>query len=128
MSCARGYGSGLKSVHCTVADCSANSNAVLDGSGDVGHFNSITIGADGLGFIAYYDATNADLKTAHCSNLTCTTAVLVVQDSAGDVGSWTALALGADQLPVLSYHDATNGDLKFLHCSNPLCLPYTRRR
>jgi hypothetical protein len=42
-----------------------------DGSGDVGQYSSIAIGADGLGLISYYDATNGDLKVAHCSNLTC---------------------------------------------------------
>jgi len=30
---------------------------------------SITIGADGLGLISYYDVTNADLKVAHLSNV-----------------------------------------------------------
>ena len=30
---------------------------------------SITIGADGLGLISYYDVTNGDLKVAHCSNV-----------------------------------------------------------
>jgi hypothetical protein len=32
---------------------------------------AITIGADGLPLIAYYDETNGDLKLARCSDLTC---------------------------------------------------------
>jgi hypothetical protein len=43
----------------------------LDGSGNVGRFSSVTIGADGLAIISYFDATNADLKVAHCSDLFC---------------------------------------------------------
>ncbi len=43
----------------------------LDGAGDVGQYSSVTIGADGLGLISYFDATNADLKVAHCSDLFC---------------------------------------------------------
>ena len=43
----------------------------LDSSEDVGYFSSVTVGADGLGLISYYDATNGDLKVAHCSNRFC---------------------------------------------------------
>ncbi len=37
-------------------------------------YTSITIGADGLGLISYYDGTNGDLKVAHCANTACTSA------------------------------------------------------
>ena len=36
-----------------------------------GCYTSITIGADGLGLISYFDSTNGDLKVAHCSNPFC---------------------------------------------------------
>ena len=58
----------------------------LDSAGDVGS-HSVTVGADGLGLISYYDDTNADLKVAHCSNPACTAATLTTLDSAGHVGS-----------------------------------------
>ena len=61
----------------------------LDGPGNVGQYTSVTIGADGLGLISYYDATNGDLKVAHCSNVACTAATLTTLDSAGDVGQYT---------------------------------------
>ena len=49
------------------ADNSRPGHAVttLDTTGDVGEYTSVTVGADGLGLISYFDATNADLKVAH---------------------------------------------------------------
>jgi len=32
----------------------------------------VTIGADGLGLISYYDVGNGNLKVAHCANAFCT--------------------------------------------------------
>jgi hypothetical protein len=37
----------------------------------VGSYNTITIGVDGLGLIAYFDLTNFDLKVAKCSSVFC---------------------------------------------------------
>jgi hypothetical protein len=58
----------LKVAHCNDVACSTASAATLDSTGNVGRFTSITIGADGLGLISYYDFTNGDLKVAHLSN------------------------------------------------------------
>jgi len=104
----------------------ANSFTNLDSAGDVG--TSITIGADGLPVISYYDATNLDLKVAHCSDLACSSAALKALDSAGYVGYYTSITIGADGLPVISYLDWANGDLKTAHCANAFCTPYFRRR
>ena len=100
----------------------------LDGSGNVGRFSSVTIGADGLGLISYYDATNGDLKVAHCSDSACTSATRTTVDRAGVVGQYSSVTIGTDGLALISYYDATNGDLKVAHCSNLFCLPYHRRR
>ncbi|MFY4730474.1 hypothetical protein, partial [Nitrospira sp. BLG_2] len=64
-----------------------------DGSGDAGQFTSVAIGADGLGLISYYDATNRDLKVAHCSNQACTSATISSLDRIGDVGRYTSIAI-----------------------------------
>src|SRR5438552_9317950 len=97
----------------------------LDGSGNVGRFSSVTIGADGLGLISSFDETNGDLKVAHCSNVACTSATLTTVDRAGDVGQYSSVTIGADGLGLISYFDATNADLKVAHCSNLTCTSAT---
>jgi hypothetical protein len=98
-----------------------------DGSGDAGLYSSLAIGADGLGLISYYDATNQDLKVAHCSNQKCTSATISSLDRIGDVGQYTSIAIGTDERGLISYYDATNEDLKVARCSNSFCVPYHRR-
>jgi hypothetical protein len=106
----------LKVAHCQDATCSLSSaNTVDDGDGDdVGLFTSVTIGADGLGLVSYYDNTNGDLKVAHCTDVACSSVVANTVDSAAvDVGR---------------YNDFANGDLKVLHCVNAFCSPNFWRR
>ena len=50
--------------------CTATT-ATLDSAGNVGNDTSVTVGADGLGLISYYDSTNGDLKVAHCADTFC---------------------------------------------------------
>lgn len=46
--------------------------SLVDGTGDVGWFTSVAIGADGLPDIAYHDMTNGNLKMVKCSSARCT--------------------------------------------------------
>jgi preprotein translocase subunit Sec61beta len=87
----------------------------------VGLYTSITIGADGLGLISYYDGANTDLKVAHCSNTACTAAAASTLDSVGNVGQYTSITIGADGLGLISYYDYDNGDLKVAHCLDTAC-------
>jgi hypothetical protein len=120
----------LKVTHCGNAACSSgNVITTVDSTGYIGYDTSITIGADGLPLVSYYDITNADLKVAHCGNAACSAGnTFSVLDSFGDVGTHTSITIGADGLPVASYYDDTNGDLKVTHCANAFCTPYFRRR
>jgi hypothetical protein len=97
-----------------------NRNA-LDTTVDVGQHTSITIGADGLPVISYFDYYNGDLKVAHCNDSACATASTNVLDTTGDVGWNTSITIGADGLPVISYLDWTNSDLKVAHCNDSAC-------
>ena len=50
----------------------ASTGTTVDSGGNVGSHTSITLGADGLPVISYYDVTNLDLKVAKCINAACT--------------------------------------------------------
>jgi predicted regulator of Ras-like GTPase activity (Roadblock/LC7/MglB family) len=119
----------LKVAHCGNAACNGgNTITTVDSGGNVGSYTSVTVGADGLPLISYYDLDNGDLKVAHCGNAACTSSITTTVDYGGDVGQYTSLTVGADGQPVISYHDVTNGDLKVAHCSNRFCVPYHRPR
>jgi hypothetical protein len=118
------WGNGdLKLLHCGNLLCSSGNTIILvDSTGDVGASSSITIGADGLPLISYYDFTNHDLKVLHCGNLLCNSGDLVTSaDTAGDVGGLTSVTIGVDGLGLISYYDYTNHNLKVLHCGNLTC-------
>jgi hypothetical protein len=113
----------LKVLHCGNADCgSGNTRTTVDSVASVGAFSSVTIGADGLPVISYYDSTNGDVKVLHCGNKACSSGnISTTVDSNGDVGQHTSITIGTDGLPVVSYYDVTNTDLKVLHCGNATC-------
>jgi len=116
----------LKVTHCpdqACASASSSSTSTIDSQGDVGQNSSITIGADGLGLISYYDATNARLKVAHCSNTACASATTATIDTAS-FGT-TSITIGADGLGLISYYDYAYFGLKVAHCSNIGCTSAT---
>ena len=88
----------------------------------------MTIGADGLGLISYYDKNNENLKVAHCDNTACTSVTTTTIDSTGIVGGYSSSTIGADGLGLISYYDWDNENLKVAHCENAFCSPYFRRR
>ena len=114
-------GNDLRVAHCEDLDCATSTVTTVDSDDDVGDELAITLGADGLPLISYYDATNGALKVAHCNNVACTDATTNTLDDAGDVGGWTSITIGADGLGLISYHDVGNGDLKVAHCADVAC-------
>ncbi len=91
--------------------------SIIDPNRNVGEFNSITIGADGLGLISYLDRDNGDLKVAHCKNITCNHADITRLDDASDAN--TSITIGSDGLGLISYR--RGNDLVVAHCSNVAC-------
>jgi hypothetical protein len=118
----------LRVLHCGNARCnSGNTITKVDGTGSFGQHSSVTIGADGLGLISYYDATNGDLKVLHCGNATCSSgSVATSVDTAGTVGDYSSITIGADGRGLVSYYNDSGLGLKVFHCANLTCSPYTR--
>ncbi len=81
-------------------------------------FTSIATGADGLGLISFFDATNHDLMVAHCENVRCTKATVTKLDDDATLGQ-TSVAIGSDGLGLISYSFSNN--LHVAHCSNVAC-------
>jgi hypothetical protein len=104
-------------AHCSNATCTSATLTVLDNTSSFGQGDSLTIGADGLGLISYYDATNFDLRVAHCANTTCTSATHTTVNSAGDVGI-DSITIGTDGRPD-RYRRRQRHPVA--HCSNTFC-------
>ena len=116
----------LRLLHCDHVTCFDRTGPyapiTLDSAGSVGRFSSITIGADGLGLISYFDSTNARVKALHCGNTNCDSGnTITILDTTGQPGSDTSITIGSDGLGLISYYDVANGDLKVLHCGNLVC-------
>jgi hypothetical protein len=54
----------LRIVHCNDASCSSSTATLLDSTGNVGRYPSVTVGSDGFGLASYLDTTNGNLKSA----------------------------------------------------------------
>ncbi len=113
----------LNVLHCGNSACTAgNVISTVDSVGDVGAYNSITVGGDGLPVISYYDQTNGDLKVAHCGNTACNAGNTLINPAfVGNVGTWTSITIGRDSLAIISFRDETGGFLDVLHCGNLTC-------
>lgn len=83
---------------------------VVDSTGDVGRYTSITLDNDNNPCISYYDDTNGNLKFARWDGSEW---IAEPVDSDGDVGKYSSLALDSDGNPYISYYDDINGDLRF---------------
>jgi hypothetical protein len=125
-----------------------SSLSVLDTSPGAGSRNIVTIGADGLGLIAYLAGGKFDpnspagpvwtgtgrLKVAHCSDTPCSGATIttVATDVGLASGFRTAsgsglgqtdigLAIGQDALPFMTYYRGAGADLMAVHCNDANC-------
>lgn len=116
-------GSDLKVAHCSNVYCTASTLVTADTGGHVGWNTAMTVGADGLGVVSYYDITNKDLKFAHCSNLACSSATAITVDAFDNVGLRSAVAIGTDGLPLIGYQGpGPNGViLRVVRCGNADC-------
>jgi hypothetical protein len=120
----------LRIVHCTNTTCASNNEVVVDdGSGfdTVFRQTALTIGADGMPLILYYDYNSpGNLKVAHCATLSCSAQTFYSFGQPNDSQA-LAITVGVDGLPFFVYRN-TSGYLQTVYCSNTACTPYFRQR
>jgi len=97
---------------CDNPTCTTGTNLTLETAGNVGHYTSVAIGADGNPVISHTDLSNDDLELYVCDNPTCTTGTNLTLETTGFVGYDTSVAIGADGNPVISHTDIFNNDLE----------------
>ena len=111
----------IKVLKCATATCASGTTTLVDSSANV-TTPSMTVPADGLPIISYYDQTNTRLKTVKCGNASCSASnTFTVVDAGPNVGQGNSIAMSADGLPVIAYYDEIAGDLKVYKCANAFC-------
>ncbi|MBN1954582.1 MAG: hypothetical protein JW900_05975 [Anaerolineae bacterium] len=99
-------------------DGMAWSFSTVDGSGDVGYWNSLALDSNlsegqARPHVSYRDWSTNDLKYAYHDGTTWNSETV---DSAGNVGGFTSLALDGSDLPHISYCAfSPDWDLKYAH-------------
>lgn len=99
------YDAGSESLRVSHYTGTGFSAEVVD-EGGVGTYSDLLI-ADGVEYIAYYDAANGDLKLAVGTEGAYTVEVV---DAEGDVGKWPSIGL-LDGTFYIAYQDVTTNDL-----------------
>lgn len=106
----------------------------VDTAGDVGHYASIAIGADGLPVISHYDDGNDDLKVTHCNDAQCATrTTTVVADGSGEpahnapgstgggnAGAHSQIAINGLGNPVIVYQQ-DGSIVRLARCNDAAC-------
>jgi len=102
-------------------------DAAGDEARDAGYDPSITIGADGLPLISYWDRARRALMAAHCADPSCraaSTSRLTPAPEATDedvpVGGDTAVAVGVST-PMIAFRNENPTRLDLLSCADSAC-------
>ncbi len=90
---------------------------VVDNTADVGQYNSLKIGSDGVPQVSYYDFQDGDLRYAKLNLATGRWDVSTL-DSVGDVGMYSSMDLDSFNNPHIAYYDASNDQLKYIYYSS----------
>ncbi len=124
------FNASLDIVHCSDRDCSGPTTVSVVDGGPMITPNppdpSITLGADGLGLIAYLYFNPAipvgpDLKVAHCTDVACSMSILTQLVTAWPDGAQPSITTGADALGLIVYWDMDYQRLVTVHCGDALC-------
>ncbi len=91
-------------------------------TGDVGRFNDIAIGSDGLPIISFGYALGfayQELRVAHCDDITCSASSTT--PLFGAMFESTSLATDATRPPLISFYDTSSAALGIADCTNTTC-------
>ena len=91
----------------------------IQSSGNVGLWNTVTIGDDGLPIIAY-EQTDA-LYVAQCNNILCSSATTSFVEATGVGDLHASITIGTDGLPLIGYRNSLDASLKIAHCQTMDC-------
>lgn len=103
----------------------------VDTASGAGSASVITIGADGLGLVAYHaggtyaEATGwtgtGQVKVAHCGNVACTSVSKTVVAQDADLSGTIGLAIDRNGHPFITYYRAGSQDLVAIQCTSKTC-------
>jgi predicted regulator of Ras-like GTPase activity (Roadblock/LC7/MglB family) len=91
----------------------------IQSSGNVGLWNSVTIGDDGLPVIAYEQTQS--LYVAQCDNVLCSSATISIVEYTGVGDLHASIIIGTDGLPLIGYRKSLDATLKIAHCQTTGC-------
>jgi hypothetical protein len=123
-----------KVVRCGNAACtSGNQISTVAAGPNQSGFAAITVGADGLPTIAWYDSAFQGPRMARCQDSACLASYAVLLDSVtADAGRGFSMTTGPDGLPIQVYLASTTSpasfNLRYVHCSNVFCMDNWTRR
>jgi hypothetical protein len=117
----------LRLALCADAACSSAVVVPIEDAADLNEGTDVAIGADGLPFVVYTDASTSPtvLKTAHCDDAGCATRTVTVHADSFFAGD-AVVAIGADGLPVFASRQGV--DIRVGHCVNRACTGATFTR
>lgn len=119
----------LKVAKCNDVACADNDELISivdDPDNEVGQYNSIAIGDDGMPVISYVDSSAGAIKVAKCNDVACEgqdESISTIDGPYDRVNSlqYISIVIGSDYLPVMSYFDIVNGTLKVAKCDDSAC-------
>lgn len=119
----------LQSIHCLDAACSIPPPpGMIDPTPNlVNPDPTITLGADGLGLIAYFFSPTQDLRIAHCNDPACMAATLTTLVTAIPDGLQPSITTGVDGLGLVAYVDLDSFSLWTAHCNDGQCVTATQQ-
>ena len=105
----------------SASDHAGFSLSTVDGPGVAAADASITIGADGLPLISYYDPEFQSLRAPIARTSRCTRATKTTIDTAGDVGRDSSITHRRGRPRPDRLLDFSNLQLRVAHCENAAC-------